>query len=571
MKKANEMFKGEYIIFSILLISAGIGLFIGWKTFWFLTDDAYIAFRYVSNSILGHGYVWNAPPFLPVEGYSSFLWVAILDIIWKVTGLTPPEISNLISYMFSYFTLVISSVMIMKIPLNKVIKKRRIILVFLLLVFLLSNRTFLTWSSSGLETALFNFLIITWVYIMLFAANLKYRIGLGSLFSALITLTRPDGLLFCIAMLFIILIEVLRQTDKNKVVEVLVYGTLPLSIVLVHESWRLSFYGEWLPNTYYAKVVSAWPESGILYVLSFVLEYSIWFVLYFISRALISFVFKRRSRISGLLKNGRFISFLKENLILHGIKFMVITTLLAHLSYYTFIVGGDHFEYRVYSYTIPIIFMVLVWSLNLLKNNPGVFIGLISGFILLSMPVQWTHWALTKDLNTRDETYIMQVPISKVWPAPFKFYAELFDKTQSWLISHFVCMRHQEHKVFWKTQINAYPSRENGNKISSEGFPVHVSNVVGVPSWVLPNVNIIDIYGLNDFTIARTPVDKTKLRRMAHSRHAPKGYIQSYFPNIIMKNREIYIWDRKPPLTEKKIQYTEYFWRKKIYEKKIQE
>lgn len=58
-----------------------MGLFYGWKLFWFMTDDAYIAFRYVSNSMLGLGYVWNPPPFHPVEGYTSFLWVAILDIV----------------------------------------------------------------------------------------------------------------------------------------------------------------------------------------------------------------------------------------------------------------------------------------------------------------------------------------------------------------------------------------------------------------------------------------------------------------------------------------------------------
>jgi arabinofuranosyltransferase len=43
-------------------------LVVGWKLFWFLTDDAFITFRYASNSILGHGYTWNPPPFRPVEG-----------------------------------------------------------------------------------------------------------------------------------------------------------------------------------------------------------------------------------------------------------------------------------------------------------------------------------------------------------------------------------------------------------------------------------------------------------------------------------------------------------------------
>ena len=64
-----------------------MGLFAGWKAFWFLTDDAYIAFRYIGNSMDGYGYVWNVPPFLPVEGYTSFLWVALLDVVWRFTGI----------------------------------------------------------------------------------------------------------------------------------------------------------------------------------------------------------------------------------------------------------------------------------------------------------------------------------------------------------------------------------------------------------------------------------------------------------------------------------------------------
>ena len=77
----------------------------GWRTFWFLTDDAFIAFRYVSNSILGYGWVWNPPPFQPVEGYTSFLWVVLLDGVWRVTGVQPPDSANWLSLGFGYATL----------------------------------------------------------------------------------------------------------------------------------------------------------------------------------------------------------------------------------------------------------------------------------------------------------------------------------------------------------------------------------------------------------------------------------------------------------------------------------
>ncbi len=54
---------------------------------WFLTDDAFISFRYVQNLLEGHGLVFNVGE--RVEGYSNFLWVLELAAIWKVLGIRP--------------------------------------------------------------------------------------------------------------------------------------------------------------------------------------------------------------------------------------------------------------------------------------------------------------------------------------------------------------------------------------------------------------------------------------------------------------------------------------------------
>ena len=63
----------------------------------FLCDDAFITFRYVSNAHDGFGLVWNQPPFLPVEGYSCFLWAVLLWATWSVTGCEPPAVANVLS------------------------------------------------------------------------------------------------------------------------------------------------------------------------------------------------------------------------------------------------------------------------------------------------------------------------------------------------------------------------------------------------------------------------------------------------------------------------------------------
>src|SRR5688572_25266220 len=43
----------------------------------FLTDDAFISFRYARNLARGAGLVFN-PGEAPVEGYTNFLWVLLL-------------------------------------------------------------------------------------------------------------------------------------------------------------------------------------------------------------------------------------------------------------------------------------------------------------------------------------------------------------------------------------------------------------------------------------------------------------------------------------------------------------
>ena len=108
--------KDKYVLLGIL-VAAAIILIYGWRLFWFLTDDAYIAFRYISNSILGYGYVWNPPPFKPVEGYTNFLWIVLLDVIWRVLKIPPPESSTYISLLFSYGTLLVSVAIVLKMEL----------------------------------------------------------------------------------------------------------------------------------------------------------------------------------------------------------------------------------------------------------------------------------------------------------------------------------------------------------------------------------------------------------------------------------------------------------------------
>ncbi|MHC4394493.1 MAG: hypothetical protein ACYS1A_02445 [Planctomycetota bacterium] len=558
----------EKLPFVIILFVAAVLLYFGWQVFWFLTDDAYISFRYVSNSILGYGYVWNAPPFRPVEGYSNFLWVVLLDITWRIFDIAPPEASTYLSLIFSFGTLLVGAVMFLRIRWNPNVRRYLMLMLGLVFLGVISNRSFLAWTSSGLETAMLNFFITLWVYCCIFIRQSSKRwLFSVSTLASLICLTRPDGLLFAAATVAMVCLAFLRKTQVFGIRRLLTASSLLL--IVVHLLWRKSFYGEWLPNTYYAKYTGIWPESGIRYILSFILEYSLWvwiallcFVLIKKVPALIRAI-RAAGGIRGLIaaENAKSPEQRSEPLIILG----VCSTLIVHILYYTFIIGGDHFEYRIYSYLILFIFISFVWLLNKADFRAGTSILLLLAFILLSWPVPWTHWALTHRIGTRMETQVLRVGISGHWPKSVRWYAKMFDDLQFWLIEHYVCMRHQEHKICHLWQIGRHPSRSQGMSLPSDNYPVSVQFGVGVSGWALPRVNIIDIGGLNDYVIARNPCDPNEFRWMAHDRKAPKEYVESFVPNVrLIDNKRIEFGKRDKPLTAEDIIETEKKWAEKV-------
>jgi arabinofuranosyltransferase len=196
-----------------------------------------------------------------VEGYTNFLWLLLLEFVWRTLGVEPPDSANILSLGFAMGTLVFGALIGLRMKLTGAGVKLRYPLVFIALFAAVTNRTFLAWSSSGLETALFTFLLTAWIFFMLNPTrNLSAWVFLTSLLATLTYLTRPDGLLVVFGTLFLLLWKRVRAELTNTDVSF----ALPLLIVPAHFLWRKSYYGLWFPNTFYAKYVAAWPESGML-------------------------------------------------------------------------------------------------------------------------------------------------------------------------------------------------------------------------------------------------------------------------------------------------------------------
>lgn len=526
--------RGARIALGATLVVAAV---LGWELFWFLTDDAYIAFRYVSNAMAGRGLVWNPPPFAPVEGYTSFLWVVLLWGVWALAGLDPPRAANVLSLGFGLATLLLVYRAALRAPLPARWVRWRLPLAGLVGLGIVTNRTFLAWLSSGLETALFNFTVTAWV---LLAAARPERFGARrtaafAAAAAAIALTRPDGLLFVAATGAVLAAVSWARAEAPRAVARRAAWAAPLLAVPAHLLWRHAAYGAWLPNTYYAKYLGPWPEAGWRYAASFALEYGLWVWLPLVAAAGVSAWRRGPPPLARWLPGA-----------------LAVAALAAHAAYYTLVIGGDHFEYRVYSGLVPLLFLSALLAAARLPWRPAAAAGALAVFVLASWPIPWVHWAETRGLRTAAETQQLVRPVAERFPAPLRPVVRAWDGWQAWLIRHLVCVRHQEHRVLTLEQARLWPPRVVGARVGWDGHPVLPARVVGMVSWVYPNVAVLDLFGLNDRVVARSPLPPGE-RLMAHARVPPPGYVECFRPNARFQAGRLRFVPRDRPLTDAEI------------------
>lgn len=531
----------------LVILMAGIaGAIVWWaaSALAFVCDDAYIAFRYVSQWMAGHGFVWNAEPFRPVEGYTSPLWVFLLGGLWSIAGVEPPIASNAILPIASAGSLLVIAWMTYRLPLSDTMARWRLAWVALVLLGTATNMTFIHWTTSGLEQGLFSFFVLLWI-----ALGTSKRVGLihltlMSTVATLIALTRPDGLLYVAATAGLIAWRtwpLIRQPEgarSPKLTALLptILTALPLSGVLVHLTWRVVTYGEILPNTYYAKSVGAWPTMGIVYLTAFILEYAYFLWIPFLG--IIGYRLYQRRRDLNLPPAHQLFTW---------------ATLGFHFAYYTLLVGGDHFEFRVYHHLTPLMMLALPFLMSRVGLNRRKALPLTLSIIFLSGLIPWTHHARLNDHLVAKELGWDPHDVTPHVALPFKPWAFAWDACQDYMRGHFVGLRRRAHVNFIKSQRARYPSREQASAIdfSAQPHPIHVAAGVGYPAWVLQDVAILDKLGLNDWVIARSPARAT--RKMAHDRVAPKGYLQCFAPNVKAKAGNITIVPRQEVLTSEAI------------------
>jgi hypothetical protein len=216
----------------------------------YVVDDAYISMRYARNLVEGHGLVYN-PGGERVEGYTNFLWTLLLAAA-IACRLDPVLVARLFGIAAGVGVLILTDRMARRDGLGS--------WSVLAPVFLALNPALVTWSSGGLETTAFT---------LFAAAGASLLCGEGSSIAAgvmlaLGCLTRPEGILVA-ALVFA---GAWFASGRDALRRLRSAGLVVGATVLAHETWRLAYYGAWLPNTFYAKTgdLGAQVQAGALYL-----------------------------------------------------------------------------------------------------------------------------------------------------------------------------------------------------------------------------------------------------------------------------------------------------------------
>ena len=544
---------------------------LGWmaSVSWFLTDDAFISFRYVRNLLNGHGLVFNVGE--RVEGYSNFLWIMELAAIWGALGWRPEHAAPWLSVLFTAGTLALMLWWTARLP----ELRHRALVSWMALGLVCGSATFAVWTSGGgLETRQFTFFIVLAVVCLSLYRNRRWGLLAASLSLALASLTRPEGPLIaacCFAWFGALqlpaALSALRRVAEPQGIGIkdaiatmarridwrgLSCLIAPVALIVgAHFLFRYAYYGEWLPNTYYAKHVRPWYESGFKYLWAAALETGLYLLL-----PLAWYAMRARWR------DAR-----------DSIYALILLIVIAHMLYLMRI-GGDHFEFRPLDFYWPLLAVPAAdgiariggWvadkahTIRTIVRRGGVFRLHLSAGSAQPHPASpiWAHLcALLLFVPVAFYAGAVQAVLlfegAKNDERIKKIHTELDERNAGWLLAapgmsaltaisndlrgsivlNSVGMRFVEHREFANLRLREYQPYEDMERGVIPVDAVMAMTTIGIPYYYLQDLTVIDQFGLTDATVARTPSTKPNSKRnMAHDRWPPPGYLEERGVNI---------------------------------------
>jgi hypothetical protein len=218
-----------------------------WHLRWF-ADDAFISFRYARNWADGNGLVYNVGE--RVEGYTNFLWTAILAGC-DVVGLDIPTMAIALCLASHVCAIVVTTRLV-----RRLAPESDSVVVSLAAIAVATSYVMASFATGGLETTFATVLVM-------FAID---RACAGALLTAGVVaigavLARPDHAIFYVSIGGVL---ALRRTPWRQLAR---YGAPFVVLYVPYFVARWSYYGLLLPNTYYAKTSGgSYFDQGVMYL-----------------------------------------------------------------------------------------------------------------------------------------------------------------------------------------------------------------------------------------------------------------------------------------------------------------
>ena len=229
------------VILAATAIRTVLLLFAAWPH---TTDDAYITLRYARHLSQGIGLVWNTGG-EPVEGYSNFLFVLIGAVSMRLGAANPMPILKSLGAA----ALVGSGALTFFIS-RRWLRPAAATLPFLLLSGYAGS---VLWAVSGLETSVYQFLVLLAVLLTLRAqesqdpAERRRLLISTAVAGFLLSLARPEGPVIVLLLLTYVAFG-FREKGRTLSIGSLSWLKIPfLSLYLPYTGWRTLYFGRSLP------------------------------------------------------------------------------------------------------------------------------------------------------------------------------------------------------------------------------------------------------------------------------------------------------------------------------------
>lgn len=299
-----------------------------------MTDDALISFRYAQNLVAGNGLIYNLGE--RVEGYTNFLWTMLAALVLALGG-DPVQVSYYAGIVIALLLIAATFVLA-----RQLLGERWALMAAALLG---TSHSLLIYTArgSGLETGLFALLLVVGTTLFL-----RERFGWAGAAFALATMTRPEGVLL-LGIAGLVRLVATRRIDAGIWRMVGVFALIGVPFF----AWRFFYYGDLLPNTFYAKTGGGLSQAirGLAHAGSFALFAGGPVLALLLLLAAIRFVRDWRTR--------------SDQLIWQSFTWIVVGLYTA----YIISVGGDHFPgYRFFVPVLPFLVLLMARGATMIEN-----------------------------------------------------------------------------------------------------------------------------------------------------------------------------------------------------------